>query len=302
MRILITGGTGLIGRKLGEALVADGHQVVTVSRNPDAAKRTLPYSAEVYPWDGKTLLPKAALDGVTGLIHLAGESIAGGRWTKDRKQKLWSSRTEGTGLVFQSVKQFQPSIKTALMASAIGYYGDGGDQVFTEDGAKGSGFLADLCEAWEKEGRKFLELGIQVRHVRIGLVLAPGGGFLKPLEVPFRLGLGGAVGNGKQWMSWIHIDDLVRVFKRALQSSDFPSVVNGVSPNPTTNREFSKALAEQFGKRLFLSVPSVALKLAMGEMAELALSSQRVTSKYLKASDFQYPDLPSALRAIYGRG
>ncbi|MEZ4750983.1 MAG: TIGR01777 family oxidoreductase [Bdellovibrionota bacterium] len=299
MKVLITGATGFIGQRICEKLIEEGSDVVVLSRDAQRAKSEIGLPVEAYSWNpASELPPQAAFEGVTGVIHLAGESVAEGRWTKAKRKRILESRTRSTAHLVQAMKQYGKSIEAFVCASAIGYYSERGDELLDEKAARGEGFLADVCEAWEAEAAKADSFTRRV-SIRIGMVLGHGGALQKLLPI-FRLGLGGKIGNGKQWMSWIHVDDLAGLFIHSLRTEQLRGPVNGVAPHPVTNKDFTKSLASALGVPAFLPVPVLALRVAMGQMSELATKSQRVRAA--KAVDsgytYQYPTIDQAFAEI----
>lgn len=301
MKILMTGATGLVGKELGKALVEEGHELTVLSRNPKSAKRSLPFPATVFKWEHYSKeIPSESFDGVNAVIHLAGESIAGGRWTSKRKKKIYESRILGTRTLVQAIqKNKNHSIKQFISTSAIGIYGDGSELV-TEDSPKAHDFLATVCKEWEKESQALSESGIHVVNPRFGIVLSTQGGALEKMLFPFSMGLGGAVGNGKQWMSWIHIKDLVNMLIHFVKNPNLSGAFNAVAPNPVDNKEFSQILAKSLGSSLFLPVPALALKLALGSMSALVIEGQKVSADKIKSTGFQFEfnNLESALNDL----
>lgn len=297
MKVLLTGATGLIGHELGLELVRRGHEVCVVSRRKEAAQ-DVPYPCRVLQGDlSKGPLPSGMLTDIEGVIHLMGESVASGRWTAERRRRILDSRVLSTRHLIQSLES--APLKVFVSASAVGYYGDRGDETLTEDSKPGSDFLSEVCQAWEREVFSLKDRGPQVRvaAVRLGIVLSAFGGALTKMLTPFRLGLGGPFGRGDQWMSWIHLRDAVGIFTRVLEDASLDGVMNGVAPEPVTNREFSRELGACFGKGLAPAVPSAALKLGFGEMSEALLGSQRVMPTVMQKAGyrFEYPNLKSAL-------
>jgi uncharacterized protein len=301
MKVLVTGGTGFVGRTLVRKLVEKNHEVVLLSRNPEAAKQALPLPIQFFPWNAEVSVPpKEAFQGVEGIIHLAGESIAAGRWTEKQKKKILDSRTLSTRNLLKGAVDSGCKPKVLVMASAIGIYGDRGDQSLSETSPQGIGFLADVCRAWERESNYPGLESVRKVNLRIGIVLGKDGGALQKLLPIFKLGGGGPVGNGKQWMSWIHRSDLVEMILYSLTHDNVQGAVNAVAPSPSTNAEFSKALGKALKRPAFLPAPAIALKLAMGEMSELVLASQKVEAKKISDSGFvfQYPKIQEALNDI----
>ncbi len=284
MRILISGAAGTVGRALAPALVAGGH---TVSR---LVRARAPRDAHEFRWDpGAGFLDPSAITSCDAVIHLAGAGIATGRWSASRKAEIMESRRAGTRLIAAAIACAVPAPQVFICASAVGFYGDRGDEVLTEESGPGTGFLAEVVRAWEGETAVAAEVGIRVVLFRLGLVLARHGGALPRLALPFRLGLGGPIGGGGQWMSWIAIDDLVRVFEHALSRRDLSGPVNAVSPGAVTNRNLSRILGRVLGRPVFLPVPGWAIRGVLGEMGrELLLFSQRVTPARLLSGGFEF--------------
>jgi uncharacterized protein (TIGR01777 family) len=238
------------------------------------------------------------------VVHLAGENIANGRWNNDKKRRIRESREAGTRFLAESIARLQERPKVLLCASAIGYYGDRGDEELTEQSSPGMGFLPEVCIAWESACRPAAEAGVRVVNLRIGLVLSRDGGALRKMLLPFKLGAGGVVGGGKQWWSWIALDDLVRAMQQILTNEQLQGPVNGTAPQPVTNREFTKTLGKAISRPTIFPMPAFAARLALGEMAnELLLASARVFPRRLQESGFkfQFPELEAALRHVLSR-
>jgi hypothetical protein len=296
MKILVTGSTGLIGSALAQHLSGEGHTVIRLLR-----ARARPGEKGIL-WDIQmgTLDPQP-LEGLDAVVHLAGENIAAGRWTLTRKAIIRDSRVKGTRLLSETLGRLTQPPKVLVCASAMGYYGDRGDELLTEDSASGSGFLAELCREWEAASEPAAARGIRVVHLRIGLVLSAEGGALKQMLPPFKLGVGGRLGNGKQYMSWIALDDLVGVIEHALTHDTLVGPANAATPHPVTNLEFTKTLGRVLGRPAVFPVPSFAVRLLFGEMGDaLLLSSARLEPARLAASGFvfRYPQLEDALRCL----
>ena len=296
MRVLVSGASGLIGKALVPTLVKAGHQVVRLVRDRTAA------AADEVAWspeDGR--LDPHDLEGVDGVVHLAGEPILG-RWTAAKRARIRDSRVAGTALLARTLARLAPRPRVFVCASASGYYGDRGDEVLTEESSAGTGFLSDVCREWEAAALPAREAGLRVVWVRTGLALAQGGGLLGTLLLPFRLGLGGPIGRGHRFWSWIAIDDLVDVFRFALESHTLSGPVNGVAPNPVSNAEFANTLGRVLARPAFLPVPPAALRLAFGREAanEAMLASARLVPARLLAGGFRFrfPELEGALRHI----
>jgi uncharacterized protein (TIGR01777 family) len=311
MKILVTGGTGFVGQELGVHLARQGHQLHVLTRSPSQHEGMLPFPAKLFAWDADQGVPPAeAFQGVEAVIHLAGESIAGGRWNAERKQAILDSRVRGTAHLVEGIRKHGSGVRTFVSAAAVGIYGDRGDEELTESSAAAPGstdpgatavdFLAGVCREWESAAVEGLPEQVRPVQVRIGIVLGEGGGALKEMLPIFKWGVGGALGSGRQWMSWIHLHDLVRVFVFALSQPSLRGAVNGVGPDPVTNAEFTKTLASVVGKPALLKTPGAALRVALGGMAQAVLSSQRVLPKKLEALgfSFQYSSLKEALQDL----
>ncbi|MDE2485066.1 MAG: TIGR01777 family oxidoreductase [candidate division NC10 bacterium] len=296
LRILVTGSTGFIGSALGPFLAAGGHRVTRLVR-------TLPRRGKgEVQWGPETgFVDTARLEGLDGVVHLAGENIATGRWTAEKKAMIRDSRVDGTRLLCDSLTRLKQPPKVLVCASAIGYYGDRGDELLTEESASGTGFLAGVCREWEAASKPAEQKGIRVVHLRFGMVLSPSGGAMAKLLPPFKKGLGGVLGTGRQYVSWIALDDLLGVIAHVLTTEMLQDPVNAVAPNPVTNREFTRTLGRLLGRFTLLPMPAPAARLAFGEMAdEVLLASQRVQPTRLLATGycFRYPDLDGALRHL----
>ena len=296
MNLTISGASGLIGRRLMKTLAADGHALHVLSRH---AGTNLPPGVRLSSWDPARGEPPAeSLRDADAVIHLAGEPVAQ-RWNPAVKQKISASRVESTRNLVLALSKLPKKPQTLVCASAIGYYGSRGDEVLTESSAPGSDYLADVCVQWEKAAREAEALGIRVVSVRTGIVLDARGGALARMLPPFRMGVGGKLASGRQWMSWIHIADLAALFCYALQNL-VSGPLNGVAPNPVSNADFTRALAAAVHRPALFPVPALALKLLFGEMAEVLLASQRVLPKAAEAAGFrfQFADLGPALADV----
>lgn len=294
MRILISGAGGTVGRALVPALVADGHTVTRLVRGRS------PRAAGEFGWDpvGGALDP-GAIVGSDAVVHLAGASIAAGRWTASRKAEILESRRLGTRLIATAIARAASPPRVLVCASAVGYYGDRGDDVLTEQSDPGAGFLAGVVRAWEGEARAAVVAGVRVVHLRQGLVLARHGGALPLMTIPFRLGLGGPIADGRQWLSWIGVVDLIRIVRHTLARDDARGPINAVSPHPVTHADFSRALAGVLRRPAFLRVPGWSLRVLLGEMGrELLLFSQRAVPSRLLAAGFTFdhPGIEDGLR------
>jgi uncharacterized protein (TIGR01777 family) len=299
MRALVTGATGFIGRKL---LARLEHPTV-LSRDARRGQDQLrDFQVTVHGWNPlDQTAPAAAFEGVDAVFHLAGESIADGRWTSAKKQRLHDSRVLGTRNLVVTLGQMANPPQVLVAASAIGYYGDRGDQPLRESDAPGEGFLPELCVAWEREAKGAASVGVRVVHPRIGIVLSPDGGALAKLLPLFRKGMASPLGNGRQYMSWIHIDDLLDLLVFAAAQEAFTGPVNATAPHPVTNREFTQTLAAVLHRPIFLPpVPKFALRLSMGEFADSLFQSQRVLPAAAEQAGFrfQHPELDGALKHL----
>lgn len=297
MKILVTGANGLVGGSLVPFLTTGGHEVVRLGRGRKRAGSA--------SWDPeKGVIDRAALESLDAVVHLAGENISTGRWTPAKKARIHDSRVHGTRLLCEALAGLERPPKVLVAASAIGFYGDRGRDLVDEDSAPGSGFLADVCKEWEAATAPAAAAGIRVVNLRIGVVLSTAGGALASLLTPFKLGAGGPVGDGHQYMSWIAIDDLVDAIHFALTTPALSGPVNAVAPTPVTNGEFARTLATVLSRPAIVPFPAFAVRLLFGEMGEeLLLSSTRVEPHRLQAAGFRYrlPTLESALRHLLGR-
>ena len=299
MKILISGSSGLIGSALAPFLSAQGDTIVRLARS-----KTPPAGGEIL-WDPEAgTIDRGRLEGFDAVVHLAGESIAGGRWTPERKARIRDSRVKGTRLLATVLAGLERRPRVLVCASAMGYYGDRGDEVLREDSPPGTGFLAEACRAWEQAADPAREQGIRVVSLRTGLVLAAAGGALPKMLQPFKLGVGGVIGSGRQYWSWITLDDEVAVIHHVLVNESLAGPVNVVVPRALTNREFTRALGRVLSRPTLFPLPAFAARLALGEMAgELLLASQRLEPARLIASGYKYryPELEPALRHVLGR-
>ena len=296
MRILLTGSSGLIGHALLTFLTADGHMVVRLTRSPASGRHIL--------WNPDAGTIEADdLEDFDAVVHLAGETIVG-RWTAEKKARILESRVKGTRLLCESLAHLRNRPMVLVSASAIGYYGDRGDQVLDEESSAGSLFLSEVAKAWEAATEPASRNGIRVVNLRIGFVLSKAGGGLAAMLLPFKLGVGGRVGSGRQYLSWIAIDDVVGAISHAILSDALRGPVNAVAPHPVTNREFTKTLGRVLWRPTIFPLPAFAAHMVMGEMAdELLLASARVKPARLLASgyEFRFPELKGALRHVLGK-
>ena len=303
MKVAITGATGFIGKSLCPQLHADGKELVLFARDTRTAQSSFP-GARVIEWDAVAGPPPVgSLDGIDAVVHLLGEGIANGRWSSSRKRSIRESRVEGTRNLVQALRDSAQPSGLLVSSSAVGFYGSRGDEELDESSEPGGGFLGEVCQAWEAEARAADALGVRTVLLRTGIVLSPEGGALAKMLPPFRMFVGGALGSGKQWMSWVHMEDEVGLIRHLLNSESLQGPVNATAPAPVTNREFSKTLGRVLGRPAILPVPALALKLLMGEMAqELLLDGQKVMPRRALADGyrFRFPELEGALRDLLG--
>ncbi|HKZ00614.1 MAG TPA: TIGR01777 family oxidoreductase [Pyrinomonadaceae bacterium] len=299
MKILISGSHGLVGRALASSLTNDGHEVVRLVR------RERVFGSPEVEWDPKrAVIDGQHLEGLTAVIHLAGESIAEGRWTAEKKRRIRESRVQGTQLLSEALGKLSHPPRAFICASAIGFYGSRGDEILTETSAPGTDFLAEVCVEWEKAAQPPAGKGIRIVNLRFGIILSVDGGALAKMLTPFRLGVGGRIGSGNQWMSWIALDDVVGAIKFILNNNSVQGPVNIVAPNPVTNAEFTEQLGKALSRPTLLPIPGFGARLAFGEMADaLLLSSQRVEPVRLKEAGYQFleSNLSGALRRVLGQ-
>ena len=296
MKIAVTGATGLIGTALSDRLQKQGNEIFAITRRKNLSS---PY--RVVHWDvERGEFDASALEGVDAVVHLAGETIAE-RWTAKKKALIRSSRVEGTKLLVEGLKSLSKRPSVLVSSSALGFYGNRGDEELEENAAPGTGYLPAVCQEWETEAARASELGMRVVSMRSGIALSTRGGALAKMLLPFKFGLGGPIGNGQQWMSWIHIDDVVGGYHFALHQPELSGAANLTAPRPARNAEFTKALGRAVSRPAFLPAPGFALKLVFGEMAQdLLLDGQKVLPRRLEQAGykFQYPGLDEALKDV----
>lgn len=295
MKILVTGPSGLIGSRLIPLLTGEGHNITRLTRSRSGTSLNTAYWN---PDEGKIDVDK--LEGHDAVVHLAGESIAG-RWTREKKVKIADSRIKGTSLLSEALARLRSKPRVIVSASGVGYYGSRGDEVLTEQSTPGEGFLAELSMKWENALRPAIKTGIRVVNMRLGIVLSREGGALEKMLLPFKLGIGGRIGSGRQYWSWIAIDDVLSAIYHSLVSDNLRGPVNFVAPNPVTNNEFTRILGDVLGRPALLPLPAFALRGLLGEMAdETMLTSTRAEPVKLLSSGykFRYPDLKNALEHV----
>ena len=296
MKILISGASGLVGTHLIPTLKAKGHEIFRLVRKT-------PKAADEIQWDsekGFSESERAKLENFDAVVHLAGDNVASENWSAEKKRKIRDSRVVGTRVLVEALKQAQNPPKILVSASATGFYGSRADEILTEDSAKGTGFLSEVCSEWENESSKAAEFGARVVMPRIGIVLAKDGGALEKMLTPFKFGVGGRIGSGKQWMSWIALEDLIRVIHFALENENLRGAVNATAPNPVTNEDFTRTFGKVLHRPTILPVPEFAVKLMFGEMGEtLLLEGSRVLPKRLPENgfEFKFTNLEEAMKA-----
>jgi uncharacterized protein (TIGR01777 family) len=312
MRVLVSGATGFIGRRLVGRLLQRGDAVSVLSRDPLRARVALP-GVEAHAWNAETEPPPPAAFSIGGepveaVLHLCGEPVAAGRWTQERKRHIADSRIEGTRRLVETLARLPVAPGALVSASAVGYYGSRGDEELDERSAAGDDFLATVCVGWEREAERAAALGVRVVCCRIGVVIGEDGGALSRLLTPFRLGFGGRLGDGRQWMPWVHVDDVVGLLLHAGGTAAaggalLAGPLNAVAPAPARNVDFTRELGRALGRPAVIPVPAAALRLALGEMAGVVLASQRVVSRVATASGYQFawPTLAEALGDAVGR-
>ena len=299
MRFLITGATGLLGSRLCRRLMDEGHSVAIFSRSLEKGRRL---GFETFVWQPEKELPPAqALEDVDVVVHLAGEHIAAGRWTAEQKRRIRDSRVLSTRNLVAGLQLAKTKPKALICASAIGFYGDRGDELLSEDATVGKGFLSEISQEWEQAAAAAQEFGLRVARVRIGVVLAKDGGALAQMLPIFKFGLGGSLGTGQQWFPWIHIDDVLGIFHHAIFNGLIHGPINAVAPGIVTNADFTEALAATLHRPAIFAVPSFVLRLGLGEMADLLLSSTCVIPDVAIATGYQFkfPELRAALANLF---
>ena len=314
-KILLTGATGLIGRKLASRLFQGGHDLIVLSRDASRARAAFGFPVAAYDWDaagnGECEVPLEAMRAADVVVHLAGEPVAGGRWTEERRRRILESRSRGTRAIVAAIRRARAEgagPRALVSASATGFYGDRGDEVLTEASARGADgdFLSDVCEAWETEARELSReaSALRVAIARIGVVLSHEGGALEKMLPAFRAGVGGRLGSGRQWMSWIHHEDVVSLLEFLALNEGAQGVFNATGPEPVTNAEFTRALAGALGVSAPFPVPGLALKAAVGEMSAVLLGGARVMPERAQGAGFQfrYPSLAAAFEELRAHG
>jgi len=303
-RIVVTGATGLIGKKLGAELIAKGYHVVVFSRNPQKARTSLPGAPEYVAWTPEeTGAWASAIDGAYGVIHLAGAPVFGKRWSESYKTEIEQSRIVGTRGLVNAMQAAQNKPQVFISGSAVGYYGFRDDTKLDEQAKPGSDFLAKVCIEWEQEAAKAEPLGVRTVIVRTGIVLDPQEGALPQMMLPFRLYAGGVILPGTQWFPWIHVDDQVGIILMALADERVRGPINASAPEPQTNRDFSKTLGKVMGSPAWAPVPGFALKLLLGKVGDMLVEGQRVVPAKAQqlGYSFKYPESEQALRNLLSK-
>lgn len=308
MLVVITGGSGLIGRALTDSLVKDGHEVIILSRSPERVTG-LPHGAKAVRWDGKTSDGWGDLvNGAKAIVNLAGESIAGdgfipSRWTAERKRRILESRLNAGAAVVAAVKEAQDKPEVVIQSSAVGYYGPQQEKFIDEKSPAANDYLASVCVAWENSTAPVEDLSVRRAIVRTGLMMSAQGGIFSRLQLPFKLFVGGPMSSGNQYYSWMHMQDGIAAMRFLIENEEARGVFNLTAPNPVTSREFGKILGKVMGRPSIIPVPGFALRMALGEVSMTALEGQRVIPKHLQelGFEFQYPDLEDALLDVVNR-
>jgi uncharacterized protein (TIGR01777 family) len=298
MKVLVTGATGFVGKSVVRELIAAGDEVVVLTRNVAKGAIQLGNKCKYFFWDSKSVPPMEAFEGVQAIINLMGEGIADKRWTDEQKQIIHDSRINGTNFIIEAIKAMPIKPRVLVSASAIGIYGNRESEELSEDSSLGNDYLANLCKEWEATAEKAKAFGVRVAFMRTGVVLGPNGGALKKMLPIFKLGAGGPIGNGKQYMSWVHVDDLARMYVEVLKTPALQGPLNGTAPYPATSKEFAQTLGKTLGRPAFAPVPKFALKMVFGDMSSVLLDGQKVLPVKFKTTKFRffYPTLEMALK------
>jgi uncharacterized protein (TIGR01777 family) len=299
MRVIISGGTGLVGSALAEALTQDGHEAIVLSRSPERAV-DFPLGARLEKWDGQTALGWGKLvDGADAIVNLAGENLSAGRWTARRKQQILESRQNPGKAIFQAIQQAEKKPLVLIQSSAVGYYGPSGDEWLSEESPPATDYLAGVCQAWEASTQPVEDLGVRRVVTRSGVVLSTRAGAFPRMLLPFRLFAGGPLGSGKQWLSWVHLEDEVRALRFLIENPAARGAIN-IAAQPMPNRQFAKVLGKVMHRPAFIPAPAFAIRLLFGEMSTVVLDGQRVSAERLTGLGFRFrfPDAEAALMDI----
>jgi uncharacterized protein (TIGR01777 family) len=300
MKVLITGATGFIGKVIVRKLLEKDYEVIVLTSNLARAAMTLGGKCQYFQWTDSIIAnpPSEAFNGVGAVINLMGENISNGRWTEEQKKKIYDSRIQSTSRLVETLRDLSNRPKVFISASAVGIYGNRGPEEITEESSTGDDFLAQVCKDWEAEANKASEFGMRVVLMRTGVVLGKGGGALAKMLLPFKLGVGGPIGSGEQYMSWIHVEDLALMYIETLKNEMAQGPYDGTAPYPATNKEFSRALGKVLRRPAFMPVPAFAVKAIFGEMSTILLEGQRVLPMRAKELQFRYryPTLDYALK------
>jgi uncharacterized protein (TIGR01777 family) len=303
MRIVVTGGSGFVGRSLVPRLIAEGHEIVLLSRNPNSARKGVDRRVRVEEWDGKTRGAWSShIDGADAVLNFAGESIAGKRWTSVQKRRIVDSRVDATNAIVAAIGKASKKPAVLINASAVGFYGPAENGDVPEDHPRGNTFLSETTDQWEVSARSVQQYGVRLVLLRISVVLGESGGALAKMLLPFKLFAGGSIGTGRQWFPWVHVDDLVGAVLFVLSNKDVSGPVNIVAPQAVTMKEFCTTLGKSLDRPSWVPVPGFVLKIALGEMSEMLLTGQRVVPRALERMGykFKFPHLDSALSDIFG--
>ncbi|MEO8230911.1 MAG: TIGR01777 family oxidoreductase [Ignavibacteriota bacterium] len=288
-RIIVTGATGLIGRKLVSALIQRGDEVIIFSRDAAKAKTIISNAKDYVEWDyNKPELWKSKLENSDAVVHLAGTNLFSKRWNDDFKNEILKSRQLSTKNLVDAIKSCSNKPQVFISASGVGYYGNCGDIILDETSSAGNDFLADVCKVWENESKQVEDAGVRSVQIRTGLVLSTEDGALKQMLPPFKFFIGGPLGNGKQWASWLHIDDMIRIYLHAIDNTKLRGAVNAASPNPVRMKEFANTLGKVLHRPSLFPVPKFILKIVFGEAAEVVTASQRVDVQKLLSSGYKF--------------
>ena len=307
MKFVVTGATGFVGRALCEKLLEEGHEVTALTRDAAGSQQKLGARITALAWGNPSETAwKQAVGTADAVVHLAGESVGGQRWTEDFKRKILNSRVETTRAIVDAIGQAESKPAVLVSASAVGFYGDCGDAIVTEETPPANDFLGTVCQQWEAEVKRVAAFGVRETRMRIGIVLGQGGALekmLRPLPVPFspwQFGLGGPMGSGRQWLPWIHLDDVVGLFYRAATDAEWHGPINTAAPNPVTNAEFAHAIGRILHRPAVLPIPGLVLKIMLGEFAEALLGGQRAIPQAAEkwGYRFAYADVNAALRSL----